>query len=93
MRYEWDERKRRANLREHGLDFSDARKVFEHRPALIRADTSEDYGEERWQLLGLLHFLPVVIAFSEPEPNVRRIVSFRKAVQHERKILEEALRD
>jgi len=29
MRYEWDERKREANLRKHGLDFVRAYLVFE----------------------------------------------------------------
>jgi uncharacterized DUF497 family protein len=29
MRYEWDERKREANLRKHGLDFVRAHSVFE----------------------------------------------------------------
>ncbi|MFN0145487.1 MAG: BrnT family toxin [Dehalococcoidia bacterium] len=28
MRFEWDEGKRRANLRKHGLDFRDAAEVF-----------------------------------------------------------------
>lgn len=93
MRYEWDERKRRSNLRKHGFDFADAHEVFEVRPSLIRADTSEDYGEERWQLLGFFRVLPVVIVFTEPSAGVKRILSFRKAVQHERKIFEEALQD
>jgi len=29
MRFEWDERKRLANLEKHGLDFIDAVAVFE----------------------------------------------------------------
>jgi uncharacterized DUF497 family protein len=29
MRFSWDERKRRLNLKEHGLDFVDAPRVFE----------------------------------------------------------------
>ena len=29
MRFSWDERKRRLNQREHGLDFVDAPRVFE----------------------------------------------------------------
>lgn len=61
MRYLWDERKRRSNLRKHGLDFVDAPRVFEG-PKFIRADTREEYGEERWTLIGLLDFFPVLIA-------------------------------
>ena len=29
MRFSWDERKRRLNLKDHGLDFVDAPRVFE----------------------------------------------------------------
>jgi uncharacterized DUF497 family protein len=29
MRFTWDERKRRANLKAHGFDFLDAPRVFE----------------------------------------------------------------
>jgi len=28
MRFTWDERKRRTNLRDHGFDFADAKRVF-----------------------------------------------------------------
>jgi uncharacterized DUF497 family protein len=28
MRYEWDEAKRKSNLKEHGFDFADAGAVF-----------------------------------------------------------------
>lgn len=29
MRFSWDEKKRRSNLKRHGLDFVDAPRVFE----------------------------------------------------------------
>ncbi|HEB64967.1 MAG TPA: hypothetical protein ENJ02_05445 [Chloroflexi bacterium] len=29
MRFEWDEQKRKANIRKHGFDFRDAWKVFQ----------------------------------------------------------------
>ena len=45
MRYVWDERKRRANLKRHGLDFADAWTVFAGAMVLIE-DDREDYGED-----------------------------------------------
>jgi uncharacterized DUF497 family protein len=51
MRLEWDEAKRRANLRKHGLDFADVVELFS-RPMLVAPDTREDYGEHRWRGLG-----------------------------------------
>ncbi len=32
MEFEWDEDKRQANLRKHGLDLIDARALFDGRP-------------------------------------------------------------
>ena len=47
MEFEWDEAKRKENLRKHGLDFLDAPTLFSG-PMLTRLDTREDYGEPRW---------------------------------------------
>jgi uncharacterized DUF497 family protein len=35
MRFEWDERKNRINIRKHGLDFADAEEMFMH-PLLVQ---------------------------------------------------------
>ena len=53
MRYEWDERKRKVNLRKHGFDFLDAPPVFRG-ATLTVADDRQDYGEERFITFGLL---------------------------------------
>lgn len=47
MRFEWDDEKNKENIRKHGLDFSDARELFDA-PMLVNLDTGEDYGEDRW---------------------------------------------
>ena len=43
MRFEWDEQKRKANIRKHGFDFRDAWKVFEL-PMLVALDDRQDCG-------------------------------------------------
>jgi uncharacterized DUF497 family protein len=43
----WDEAKRQATLRERGLDFADADRVFDGR-AVTLPDDRRDYGEERF---------------------------------------------
>lgn len=53
VKFEWDERKNIANIRKHGFDFQDAWEVFQG-PLLARPDQCEDYGEDRWQGIGLL---------------------------------------
>ena len=51
MRFEWDERKRQANLAKHGLDFVDADLVFR---GPHYSYPSERQGEDRWVTVGLL---------------------------------------
>ncbi len=64
MEFEWDESKRKENLRKHGLDFRDAVTLFEG-PVLSLLDSREDYGEPRWLGIGLLESICAVVAFTE----------------------------
>ena len=52
MRFEWDEKKRRSNLKRHGFDFIDVGKVFAGE-VLTVLDDRYDYGETRFFTLGL----------------------------------------
>jgi len=88
MRYEWDEQKNENNQAKHGFDFADAHRVF-LTPVLITLDDRFDHGEDRWVGLGLLDSRIVKVVFTEPQEEVRRIVSLRKALQHERKQYEQ----
>jgi uncharacterized DUF497 family protein len=93
MHFEWDEQKNRENIRKRNLDFADARKVFQ-RPVLRMLDNRKDYGEDRWIGIGMLdNTRTVVVVFTEPAENTMRIISMRKALAHERKRYEQALRD
>ena len=93
MDFEWDERKRLANIRDHGLDFEEAKRMFEG-PMLVALDTREDHGEDRWIGVGISQGRVLVIAFTERnEGQTVRIISLRKALSHERKAFEEILGD
>ncbi len=83
LRFEWDERKRRANLKKHGLDFEDAWRLFDDASMQTYADVRSDYGEERWVGLGSMLSTVVVAVFVNPLPGVIRIVSLRKADRDE----------
>jgi len=83
VRYEWDEKKRRSNLRKHGLDFFFAPRVFEG-PAVTIEDGRYEYGEQRFGTFGLLDGVVVVITHTE-RPGVIRIISMRKASRREEK--------
>jgi uncharacterized protein len=58
--YEWDEAKREANLRKHGLDFDDADSVFENPNKVIFAIPGR--GESQWLDLALLELNGIVLA-------------------------------
>jgi uncharacterized DUF497 family protein len=75
-----------------GFDFADAWEIFES-PMRVALDTREDYGEDRWNGIGLLGNRIVVVVFTERGEEIIRIISLRKALKHERKKFEEALSD
>jgi uncharacterized DUF497 family protein len=52
MRFEWDEAKRRSNIRRHGIDFAVVEKVLDGVTFTIEDDRF-DYGEMRLQTLCL----------------------------------------
>ena len=88
MKFEWDENKNNKNMRKHGFDFADAAQIFES-PMLVKLDTKENYGEDRFVGLGILKNLIVVIVFTEDtEKDLIRVISFRKATKNEREIYE-----
>jgi hypothetical protein len=83
MRFTWSERKRAINLREHGLDFVDAPRVFEGLTFTYEDDRFA-YGEQRFITLGLLAGIPVSVAHTESDDEIR-VISFRKATGREEK--------
>ena len=62
--FAWDEAKRRANLKKHGIDFRDAEKIFRGF-TLTAEDTREAYGERRFLILGLLQDQVVSVTHTE----------------------------
>ena len=81
VRFTWDERKRRSNLRDHGFDFADAKRVFEG-PTVTYEDNRFEYGEHRLVTLGLVRGVAVSIAHTET-PNRIHVISFRRATRYE----------
>jgi uncharacterized protein len=88
MRYEWDERKRAANLEKHALDFVDAELVFEAAfkvtVEVTRAEDEEprfaDFAEVRGVVLKLVYTV---------RRDAVRCISLRPASKRERKAFDE----
>jgi uncharacterized DUF497 family protein len=70
---EWDERKRLANLEEHGVDFQEAALIFLG-PVLEAEDGRRDYGETRFRILGRVDDDYFLVAYTWRGDN-RRIIS------------------
>lgn len=92
MRFEWDEQKRKANIRKHGFDFKDAPKVF-HLPMLVALDDREDYSEDRYVGIGILNTRVVIVVYTERADDTIRIISMMKATTNERTRYEQLLRN
>jgi len=92
MQFEWDEQKRKTNIRKHGFDFRDAFKLF-NSPMLVASDDRDDYGEERFIGIGMLEGRIVVVIFTERGDKTIRIISMMKALNNERIRYEQYLRE
>lgn len=91
MRFTWSERKRAINLKEHGLDFIDVPRVFEGLTFSYEDDRLA-YGEQRLVNQGLLAGVPVSIAHTESDDEIR-VISFRKASSREARRFFEQVQD
>jgi uncharacterized protein len=97
MRFEWDEKKNKANRAKHGIDFDFASMAFNDPFALMTQDRDID-GEQRYQLIGAVFTRIILVAHairaktqtrSTEEEAAIRIISARKATPAERKLYEE----
>lgn len=91
LRFEWDPRKAAANLRKHGVSFSEAETVVSDEHGLLIDDPEHSLDEDRFVLLGVsaTSRLLVVVHCYRADDLVIRIVSARKADRFERRQYEE----
>jgi len=83
LEFEWHHAKAEANLRTHGVSFELATTVFKDPFAIELVDDREDYGEERFVIIGMAEGRVLLfVAYTEREERIR-IISARRAAQHE----------
>lgn len=91
MHFEWDEAKRRKNLRQHGFDFFDSEEIFAAHTFSV-LDDRFDYGEVRIVTFGMLNGIVVAITHTESD-EVTRIISMRRALKNEEETYYKEIRD
>jgi uncharacterized DUF497 family protein len=79
MTLTWDEAKRRANLKKHGVDFTAAAE-FEWDTVVEYEDDTQ--GEVRWVATGFIGNRLYVLVYVEME-DVVRVISLRRATKQE----------
>ena len=89
--FEWDEEKNTTNIRKHGIDFHDARRIFDGF-VLTRFDARLDYGESREVSVGMIDRVVALAVVHTDRAGRTRIISARKASRRERTSYEEAVR-
>ncbi len=84
MEYDWDPAKAQANLRKHKVPFPMACEVFKDGNRLERLDTSSDYGEERWIVLGRAGPKILSVVYTQRGQRIR-LISARRADRNEQR--------
>lgn len=87
--FEWDDAKAASNRDLHGVSFDDACLVFRDPFAIELIDDREDYGEERYALVGTAKGVVLVVVHTE-RADRNRIISARRAEPNERRFYHEA---
>ena len=73
MLFEWDERKRLANLEKHGIDFRDAKEIWQGH-VLEAPSEQPEHEEQRHLAYGLLEGRLIAVVFTW-RGEFRRLIS------------------
>ena len=81
--YEWDEAKRQANLRKHGVDFEQV-EGFSWEYSISSEDSLPTHGEQRMVTIGPIGLRLYVLVWTS-RGDIIRVISLRPATRQERK--------
>ena len=84
LEFECDAVKAARNEADHGVTFEMARGVFKDPFAIELLDDREDYGEDRYVIIGMVDNRLLYVAYAMKDEAIR-IISARGAEPHERR--------
>jgi uncharacterized DUF497 family protein len=82
--FEWDDAKAAQNFADHGVSFEAAKRVLKDPFAIERLDDREDYGEDRYVVIGMVDDHVLCVTYTLRNGHIR-IISARGAEPHERR--------
>jgi uncharacterized DUF497 family protein len=88
--FEWDEEKADSNLRKHGVNFDEAKTVFNDSFSLTRFDSNHSQSEERWLELGISGFGRLLVVWYTESDDIVRIIGSRVATTAEENVYEQS---
>ena len=88
MRFQFDPAKAAANLKKHGVSFSDAEGVF-HDPLALTIEDPDAEGERRFVVIGLGNSGELLVVVYALRGDEFRLISARRATRKERKQYED----
>ena len=96
IRFKWNSYKDKANFRNHGVSFDEAKTVFYDENAVEFYDKDHSLGEDRYLMIGLSSKLRLLLVNytvrEEKDEDIIRIISSRKPTKKERMIYFERLK-
>jgi uncharacterized protein len=81
--FEWDDAKAAKNDSKHGVSFEAAMRVFDDPNRLEEMDRRRDYGELRFNVVGVVDGYHLTVTWT-PRGDAARIISARRASREER---------
>ena len=82
LEFEWDDAKAASNFAKHGVAFDEAVNIFLDANGVEWLDNRQDYGEERFNLLGMSKGTIFHLTYTERNGRIR-IISARQATKYE----------
>lgn len=89
MRFEWDPKKARSNLRKHKVSFEEAATALMDPMSATGLDPDHSVSEERFVTFGVSEKGRLLVVAHAERDDTIRIISAREASKRERRIYEE----
>jgi uncharacterized DUF497 family protein len=84
MQFEWDDNKNQTNIEKHGFDLIIGALVWHDKSRIVAPDNRKDYGEDRFNCIGITEYGILTVCYTMRGENIR-IISARFASRKERR--------